>query len=241
MVYGENLVAGHKLGGAGEAIDGSGVSQMVVQVLQGALAGDNGLDEETEHGEHSQTAVLDLLHLELSKRIGVVSKAQRVEGATGVEAVKTLSPVEAGGGETESLSLSHEDDGDGNSGHDGLGVDQAGVAEVVEAIVAEDGSAGLEPDSIVTEISGTVGLQELGGDASQGTKHSPASMDELDLAIASKGLGVGGQAGGIPAVVTRVFTVQVRGGAAVGEGAQELGAVRAVPECMVRRESEVRR
>ncbi len=27
------------------------------------LAGDDGLHEEAEHGEHSQTAVLDLLHL----------------------------------------------------------------------------------------------------------------------------------------------------------------------------------
>ena len=37
---------------------------MVVEVLDGALAGDNGLDEETEHGEHGKTAVLDLLDLQ---------------------------------------------------------------------------------------------------------------------------------------------------------------------------------
>ena len=38
-------------------------SQVVGQVLDGALAGDDGLHEESEHGEHSQTAVLDLLGL----------------------------------------------------------------------------------------------------------------------------------------------------------------------------------
>ena len=37
--------------------------QVVVEVLDGSLSSDNGLHEEAEHGEHSQTAVLDLLHL----------------------------------------------------------------------------------------------------------------------------------------------------------------------------------
>ena len=37
--------------------------QVVLQVLDGALASDNGLHEEAEHGEHGQAAVLDLLHL----------------------------------------------------------------------------------------------------------------------------------------------------------------------------------
>ncbi len=33
-------------------------------VLDGALAGDDGLHEEAEHREHGQAAVLDLLHLQ---------------------------------------------------------------------------------------------------------------------------------------------------------------------------------
>ena len=37
--------------------------QVVLQVLDGALAGDNGLHEEAEHGEHGQAPILDLLHL----------------------------------------------------------------------------------------------------------------------------------------------------------------------------------
>ena len=39
----------------------------VLQVLDGALAGCDGLDEEAEHGEHGQTAVLDLLHLQVQE------------------------------------------------------------------------------------------------------------------------------------------------------------------------------
>jgi len=38
-----------------------------LQVGNGALAGDDGLDEEAEHGEQRQAAVLDLLHLGLVK------------------------------------------------------------------------------------------------------------------------------------------------------------------------------
>ena len=48
----------------------------------GALTCDDGLHEESEHGEHGQAAVLDLLDLELSEGVRVVSQAQGVEGAT---------------------------------------------------------------------------------------------------------------------------------------------------------------
>ena len=46
------------------------------------LTCDDGLHEESEHGEHGQAAVLDLLDLELSEGVGVVSQTQGVEGAT---------------------------------------------------------------------------------------------------------------------------------------------------------------
>ena len=36
----------------------------VLEVLDGALAGCDGLDEEAKHGEHGQTAILDLLDLQ---------------------------------------------------------------------------------------------------------------------------------------------------------------------------------
>jgi hypothetical protein len=56
---------------------------VVEEVLDGALAGDDGLHEEPEHGEHGEAAVLELLHLELGGGVRVVGEAQRVEGAAG--------------------------------------------------------------------------------------------------------------------------------------------------------------
>jgi hypothetical protein len=53
-------------------------------------------------------------------------------------------------------------------------------------------------------------------------------VDDLDLAVARKGLGVGRQARGVPAVVAGELAGQVRGGRVLGEGAEELGAVGAV-------------
>ena len=50
-------------GGVGEAVDGAGVSQVVVEVGDRALARDDGLNEEAEHGNHGEAAVLDLLDL----------------------------------------------------------------------------------------------------------------------------------------------------------------------------------
>ena len=164
----------------------------------------------------------------------------------------------------------------GQGGDDGLGVDQRGVAQVVEAVRAEDLSAGLEPDGLA-EGDAVLGKQ-LWGHAAQGTEHGPPGVDDLDLAVAaaqahaesvqggchncrrgetevdilhdskerpieqgidapiyvahkyrmtkwqvccaqrglegrvsspSEGLGVGGQTGGVPAVVTGELTLQV--------------------------------
>ena len=54
----QNLVedtsaGGVELGGKVEGVDGSGVAQVVLKVLQGSLACHNSLDEESKHGEHS--------------------------------------------------------------------------------------------------------------------------------------------------------------------------------------------
>jgi hypothetical protein len=200
-----------------------GISQVIGQVFEGALASDNSLDEESEHGEHSKTSVLDLLNLELSKSIGIVSKTQGVESLTGVYGVETLS----GGATvyTVSLNETHEDDLGEESSSDRLGVDESGVAEVVEATITEDGGTDLEPDSLA-KVNGTVALEELGNNASESTKHSPASVDDLDLAVAGESLGVGRHTGGIPAVVTGVLTLEV--GDIRGEGSEELGAVSTV-------------
>ena len=80
----------------------------------------------------------------------------------------------------------------------------------------------LEPGDVVGGVKG------LGHDAAQGAEHGPASVDQLGLAVGREGLGIGGQAGGVPAVVTGELTGEVRGDLA-GHGAEPLGAVRAVP------------
>jgi len=51
------------LGGVVPGVGARGVSQVGVEVGNGAGASDDGLDEEAEHGEHSRAAVLQLLHL----------------------------------------------------------------------------------------------------------------------------------------------------------------------------------
>jgi hypothetical protein len=63
----------------------------------------------------------------------------------------------------------------------------------------------------------------------EGAEEGPARVDELDLAVALEGLGVGREAGGVPAVVAGELAVQVGGHVALGEGAQEARAVGAVP------------
>ena len=85
------LVAGHEVGGVGPRVVVDGVGKVVSKVLEGALAGDDGLDEESEHGEHGEAAVLDLLDLELSEGLWVVGQAEGVEAAAGVERVDDLT------------------------------------------------------------------------------------------------------------------------------------------------------
>merc|ERR1712178_425290 len=128
-----------ELGGerSGETVGNIGVGQVVQPVLNRSLAGDDGLHVESEHGEHSQSSVLDLLHLKFKEGVGVVSKAKGVEVVTtGVERVKTLS----GGTTTNTVSLngSHQDHLDSKDSKDGLCVHQGGVAKVVKTLVRED-------------------------------------------------------------------------------------------------------
>ena len=105
----EHLLGG-ELGGVRPGVVDRGVSQVLSQVGNGALAGDGGLDEEAEHGEHGEAAVLDLLHLQLSQGVGVLRQAQGVEGATGVQGVRALKGAAGGSaGSAEDLSAAHED------------------------------------------------------------------------------------------------------------------------------------
>ena len=194
---------------------------MIGQVLKRTLAGDNGLDKETKHGEHGEAAVLDFLYLELSKCIGIVSKAQGVEGTTGVETVKSLRPFKVATIVTVTLNSTHQNDLHDERGHNRVGVHQTVEAEVLDTLVVKDLGSSLEPGN----VSGVGG--PLWHDAAEGTKHGPAGVDQLDLAVAGKGLGISGETGGIPAVISRELTLEVRH--IGGEGTKELGAVGAIP------------
>uniref|UniRef100_J3L1M4 Uncharacterized protein n=1 Tax=Oryza brachyantha TaxID=4533 RepID=J3L1M4_ORYBR len=129
-------LAGDEVGGVGPGVVVDGVGEVVGEVLEGALAGDDGLHEEAEHGEHGEAAVLDLLDLELGEGLRVVGEAERVEAAAGVERVDDLA--ERAAGDAVALDGAHEHDLAGPDGEDALRVDQARVAEVVEPALAED-------------------------------------------------------------------------------------------------------
>jgi hypothetical protein len=96
-------------------------------------------------------------------------------------------------------------------------VDQALVAQVVQATVLEDLGTGLEPDGL-TEGDAVLG-QQLGGDAAQSAEHGPAGVDHLDLPVLGEGLGVGGQTSSVPAIVTGELAGQVGRGVTLAEGA----------------------
>jgi hypothetical protein len=174
-----------ELGGVVEGVGTGGVSNMLSPVSNGALSSDNGLDVKAKHGEHSKASVLDLLNLELSKGVGVVRKAQRVEGATWVQGVKALNTWSLTSS-AEGLSLGHDDHLEGKDGQDRLGVDQVGVAKVVKTALCEDLRTSLEPHGLWEGNS--TGSQDLGGDAPKSSEHGPAGMDDLGLAVTSEGL-----------------------------------------------------
>ena len=194
---------------------------MILQVLDWALTGDDGLNEESEHGNHGKTAVLDLLDLQLCEGVGVISQAQGVEGLTGVVLVQTLTSRSTV--DTVSLHESHQHDLGDQSCDNGLGMDQRGVAEVVQATVGEDLGPSLEPNGLSDRSS--VVSQQLGHDASEGSKHGPASMHQLSLTVGCEGVWVCGETCSVPSVVTGVLSLQVRGDGTIGVGSQPLGAV----------------
>lgn len=67
----------------GQDVVGRGVSQVIHQVLVGTLVGQDGLGTIAEHGKHSQTAVLDLVQLQLLHvSLGPAHVEQVEEGAT---------------------------------------------------------------------------------------------------------------------------------------------------------------
>ena len=105
-------------------------------------------------------------------------------------------------------------------------MDESWVSEVVESVLSEDGGSGLEPHSRVTEVGRSVVLEELWGQASEGSQHGPTGVDDLALSVAGKGLWVRGETGRVPSVVSWVLTGEVRD--LWGEWTQVLGSVWAI-------------
>ena len=106
--------------------------------------------------------------------------------------------------------VTHLDQGDGD---DGLGVNQRGDVQVVQATLLEDLGAGLEPHGL-----GGARLVQLGDDAAQGAEHGPAGVDHLQGPELLEGGGVGRQTGRVPAIVAGELASQVRGDIALAEG-----------------------
>eukprot|EP00850_Spirogloea_muscicola_P020833 SM000228S07373 [mRNA] locus=s228:31896:32714:- [translate_table: standard] len=160
-------------------------------------------------------------------------------------------------GNTVTLNGAHEDDLGSEDGKDGLGVDEGGVAEVIKAARGEDLGAGLPPDGLAeggavlgeelgSEAAegaehGPPGVDDL--DSEQTCRHlvhaNPNSsyltcnhckirMTHLKLTVLGEGLGVSGEAGGVPAVVTGVLAGQV-GRWVAGQRAQVQGPVGTIP------------
>ena len=95
----------------GKQMSWLGKKQTSHSMVKRGLLGHQGLDIETQHGNHGQSAVLDLLHLQLGKGVWVVSQAQGVEGATRVQAVQILT--ELTNAATRAVGLHGTHDGQG--------------------------------------------------------------------------------------------------------------------------------
>eukprot|EP00959_Pyramimonas_sp_CCMP1952_P153872 3219213-Pyramimonas_sp.AAC.1 len=211
-----NLQGGDTLGVAdhGQQVVAEGVRNVLGPVGVRALLGDLGLGGEAEHGNHGEAAVLDLLHAELSERIGVVSQTEGVELATGVQLVEVLNLNEGEGDATGALvgravALNEAQEDNVERDHDDQGERDGNTEEVEEATV-EHGRAGLPPHGTVHGARGE-GVARLGHDAANGGNHRPATVEELVLAVGGQLSGVLAQAKGIVAVVTGELTVEVSG------------------------------
>lgn len=198
---------------------------MIQEVLNGSLLGHEGLHEEAEHGKHGQTSVLDLLHLQLGKGVWIISKTQRIKGLTGVELVQTLA--QGSTIHTVRLSKTHEHNLGSQGVDDALGMDEAWVSQVVQTIISENLSTSLPPDRL-TELNTSELGKELGGEASKSAKHGPTGMDELQLAVGCELLGVSGESGCVPAIISGVLSLQVGRGRTLRERSKVLGTVGSV-------------
>jgi len=153
-------------------------------------------------------------YLELRQRVRVVRQPERVERLPRVQRVQSFPRGTAV--DPIPLYQTHQDSLHRDGRDDRLRVHETRVAKIVQPAFLEDGASGLEPDGRVLGEGHALPGEQLGRDAAERAEHGPAGVDDLDLAVAGKGFGVGREAGGVPAVISRVLTVEVRGDG--GEG-----------------------
>ncbi|KAL4563705.1 hypothetical protein LXL04_027750 [Taraxacum kok-saghyz] len=180
------------------------VSKVISQVLQRSFSCDNGLNKEPKHRKHGESSILDLLHLQLSKSLWIISKTQRVEATTRVKRVNNLTQRSTGNSVT--LNRAHQDNLGGPDGQDALCMYQTWVTQIIKSTFAKDLGSSLEPYSLA-ELD-TVTGQELREDAPKSSKHGPSTVDDLKLTVLCKGLWISRKSGGVPPVVTWEFTGQ---------------------------------
>jgi len=205
------------------------ISQMIAQVLKWTFTSNNSLDKEAQHGKHSQTSILNFLHLELIKSLWITGQSKWIELSTWVELVVKVKWTTSG---SVVLNPSHEENVEEDGDDDALGVDEGWFVQIVDTVIREDEGLVLEPDSL-WEVDDASAFEVFWDEATEGAEHGPAGVDYFNGAVAGEGFWVGGEAGCVPAIVTWEFPLEVAWGA--GDWAQEGRAVGAIPE---RREGE---
>mmetsp|Transcript_28578 Transcript_28578/g.77100 ORF Transcript_28578/g.77100 Transcript_28578/m.77100 type:complete len:306 (-) Transcript_28578:58-975(-) len=232
----------------GEQVVAEWVRDVLGEVGVWALTSHVRLDSESQHANHGETAVLDLLNLQLSEHLWVISQVQGVKGATRVQLVQAIEDVgvelantwgKASGASSVHPELLHSAQQNNlNQGHgsQGQGVlhHAEGHGKVVQGATVEHLSASLEPCATL-DVS-TVGLQALWDEDTSSSKHGPAGVQQLIGTVLLHLLFVLAQAQRIVAVVAGQLAVQVLGHiiAVQQTSGQEELTLRTVPLLQVR-------
>jgi len=183
------------------------IRTVINKVLKRSSASCSSLDIESKHGNHSETTVLDLLHLELSKLLFSLSKLKRVKVFSSRVSLIERYSVEFTGA-TVCFSTSHKKNLCSSDSNDGLSMDKLRRTEVVDALIVQNKSSSLEPNWFF-KLNPVVVGKDLREDASKSTKHSPASVENLSLAIVCESSRVSRKAKSIPSVVSRVLSGEI--------------------------------
>ncbi|KAG5591746.1 hypothetical protein H5410_042260, partial [Solanum commersonii] len=172
-------LSGNKVCGKSPCIVVNWISKVVCKIFQWAFSGDNSLNEESKHGKHSKSSILDFFHFEFSKSLWIISKAQWVEATTRIKWVNNLTKRPTSN--TVTLNGSHQHNLASPNGQDTLCMDQTWVAQVIKSTLAENLGSSFEPNSL-TKLY-TITGQELRKDTTKSSKHGPSTMDHLQLTL----------------------------------------------------------